>query len=113
MTSATPAETIRYVGAGSPEILCRATRSQGFRHDPAVAPGMPSTRLTVLVGVVAVLAVLQIAYEEVLVFLGATGTLPPGLRDSPFVMVAVPLAIALALVAILFGAAILHADTLR
>lgn len=74
---------------------------------------MASTRFRVLVGVVVSLAALQIVYEEVLVYLGATGALPPGLQDSPFVMVAVPLAIALALVGILFGAAILHADTLR
>lgn len=74
---------------------------------------MASTRLGALAGVVVTLAALQLVYEEVLVFLGATGALPTGLRDSPFVMVAIPLFIAVALVVVLMGAAILEADTLR
>ena len=74
---------------------------------------MASRRLLALAGVVLALGMAQILYEEVLVFLEVTGSLPPGVLDSPFVMVAIPFTIAVALVLVLFGAALLDAETLR
>ena len=74
---------------------------------------MPSRRVLALAGVVFVLGAAQILYEQVLVFLESTGSLPPELVDSPFVMVAIPFAIAVTLVVVLLGAAVLDADTLR
>ncbi len=66
---------------------------------------MSSRMLRVLVVVVAALAVVQIAFEELIVFLGATGALPPVLSDSPLVLVAIPFTIAVSLLVILLGAA--------
>jgi len=74
---------------------------------------MPSRRLLAIAGVVLVLGAAQILYEQVLVFLETTGSLPPGVLDSPLVLVAIPFAIAVTLVLVLFGAAILDAETLR
>ena len=74
---------------------------------------MASTRLKALAGVVVALGLLQILFEDVVVFLGATGALPTGIAGSPFVMVAVPLAISVTLVLVLLGAALWHSDTLR
>ena len=74
---------------------------------------MAQRRLWLLAGVVLALALLLVAYEQVLVFLGTTGALPSGLQDSPMAMVVVPLLISLTLVAVLVGAALLHAETLR
>ena len=74
---------------------------------------MPSRRVLAVAAVVLVLGAAQILYEEVLVFLETTGSLPPWVLDSPFVMVAIPFAIAVTLVVVLLGAAVLDADTLR
>jgi|GEM_PF-6586168 len=74
---------------------------------------MAHQRLRLLAGAVAALALTIVGYEQVLVYLGTTGTLPPALRDSPVAMVAGPFVLSLVLVAVLFGAAILHAETLR
>ena len=61
-------------------------------------------------GVIA-LAVLQIVYEDVLVFLGATGGGTP--VSSPYVLVGIPLVIFLLLAGLLYGWAILGSDSLR
>ena len=74
---------------------------------------MASRRARALVGTVALLAVAQIVYEDVLVFLGATGTLDPATAASPSVLVGVPLALFLALSGTLLGWAILTSETLR
>jgi hypothetical protein len=68
-------------------------------------------RGTIQVGGVLVITVIQIAYEDVLVYLGATGG-PTPVR-SPFVLVAIPLLIFWLLAGLLFGWAILGSDTLR
>ncbi len=72
----------------------------------------PSTR-TLVVGTVAVLTPLLIVYEELLVFAETTGTLPPGIRESPLVLAGIPFGIGVALVVVLLGAAIHNAETLR
>ena len=74
---------------------------------------MVSRRGRVLVATVGLLAVAQIAYEDVLVFLGATGGAPPTVLDSPYVLVGVPLALFLAMAGILLGWAILTSKSLR
>jgi len=72
---------------------------------------MPPRRATALVAAVVALAILQILYEDVLVFVGATGGSLG--TTSPALLVAVPLAIFLALAGLLYGWAILSDDTLR
>ena len=74
---------------------------------------MASRRAQAVVGTVALLAIAQIAFEDVLLFLGATGTAPPALLNSPYVLVGVPLALFLALAGTLLGWAILTSETLR
>ena len=58
-----------------------------------------------MVGAVVALALLQIVYEDVLVFLGATGG--STFTNSPLVLVGVPLLIFVLMASILFGWAIL------
>ncbi|MEF8757539.1 MAG: hypothetical protein V5A33_04815 [Halobacteriales archaeon] len=74
---------------------------------------MASRRLLALAGVVLALAIAMIVYEDILLFLEATGTLPAGFADSPFLLVAIPFTLAVTLVLVLFGAALLNAETLR
>lgn len=68
-------------------------------------------RATAFVGVAVVLAVAQVVYEDVLFFLGATGTSAGTL--APWVLVTVPLLLFLLLAGLLFGWAILTDDSLR
>jgi len=68
-------------------------------------------RATAFVGAAVLLAIAQIAYEDVLFFLGATGASAGGI--SPFVLVAIPLLLFLLLAGLLFGWAILTDDSLR
>lgn len=58
---------------------------------------------TALVAIVVGLAIAQIFVEDVIVFLGATGAVAPGVTDSPAVMIAVPFVLFLALVAVLWA----------
>lgn len=74
---------------------------------------MMRRRAQALVAAVVLLAVAQIAIEDVLVFVGATGTSVPPIMDSPYVLVGVPLALFLALSGTLLGWAILTSETLR
>jgi len=74
---------------------------------------MASTRAKALVAFVVVLAFLQVAFEDIVVFLGATGGIPAGVTRSPAAMVAVPLLISTLLLVALVGGALLHTDTLR
>lgn len=74
---------------------------------------MASRRGTMLVAFVVVLAVVQIFVEDVLVFLGATGTDAPGFLNSPYVLVGVPMVLFLLIAGVLLGWAILSDDTLR
>jgi hypothetical protein len=71
---------------------------------------MANRRATAMVVTVVALAIVQIVYEDVLVFLGATGGRT--FADSPFVLVGVPLLIFLLLASILFGWAILTDEEL-
>ena len=71
---------------------------------------MASRRRKAFVSVVALLALAQIAYEDVLVFLGATGS---GASLPTWVLVGVPLVLFLALAGTLLGWAILTSETLR
>lgn len=64
---------------------------------------MERPRGTTLVAVVVALAVAQIFVEDVIVFLGATGTVAPGVTDSPLVMIAVPFVLFLALAGVLWA----------
>ena len=64
-----------------------------------------------MVGAVVALALLQIVYEDVLVFLGATGG--RAFTSSPVLLVGVPLLIFVLLAGILFGWAILTDEGLR
>lgn len=74
---------------------------------------MASRRGTMLVAFVVVLAVVQILVEDVLVFLGATGTAAPGFLYSPYALVGVPMVLFLLLAGVLLGWAILSDETLR
>lgn len=64
---------------------------------------MVRPRGTVLVAVVVCLAVAQIFVEDVIVFLGATGAVAPGVTDSPAVMIALPFVLFLALAGVLWA----------
>lgn len=64
-----------------------------------------------MVGAVVALTLLQIVYEDVLVFLGATGGRT--FTNSPVVLVGVPLLIFVLLAGILLGWAILTDERLR
>lgn len=64
---------------------------------------MARPRGTILVAVVVCLAVAQILVEDVIVFLGATGAVAPGVTDSPLVMIAVPFVLFLALAGVLWA----------
>lgn len=66
-----------------------------------------------LAGFVAVMGLLLIIYGEAIVFSETTGALPAGLQNSPLLLVAIPYSLASILIVVLFGAAILHAETLR
>lgn len=63
-----------------------------------------------LISIVVALAVAQIVVEDVIVFLGATGTAGPAVLRSPFVMVAIPFVIFLLLVGTLFAWALTSGD---
>lgn len=64
---------------------------------------MVRSRGTALVAVVVGLAIAQIFVEDVIVFLGATGAVAPGVTDSPYVMIAVPFVLFLVLVGVLWA----------
>lgn len=64
---------------------------------------MARPRGTVVVAVVVALAVAQIFVEDAIVFLGATGAVAPGITDSPYVLIAVPFVLFLALVGVLWA----------
>lgn len=68
---------------------------------------MSDGRLKLVVVVVLALAVAMIFVEDLLFFLGATDG-DSGVLGSPYVTVAIPLTIALLLLAILVGGAILY-----
>lgn len=72
---------------------------------------MAPPRVKALVAVVVLFAIVQVALEEVLVFLDVVGAVPGA--GSYVVMVAVPLLVAGLLLAVLVGAALRSADTLR
>lgn len=74
---------------------------------------MVSDRAKATVGLVLALGVLQVAFENTMVFFGSTGRTPTGLANSPVTMVAVPLLISTLLLVILVGGALWHAETLR
>lgn len=74
---------------------------------------MPSAGLKATGVFVAVLALAMILFEDLLVFIESTGAAPSGALDSPYVLVAIPLAISLSLLAVLVGGALLQAETLR
>lgn len=73
---------------------------------------MAPHRLKAVAAFVVALGLIQVLVEDVLVFLGATGMAPAGLASSRHVMLGIPLAIALLLVVVLIGGAILTADDL-
>lgn len=74
---------------------------------------MTSRRLKGLAAFVALLAFVQIFFEDVLIFIEATGVAPPGVLNSPLAFMAIPLIISALLVIVLIGSAILYAETLR
>lgn len=65
-----------------------------------------------MVGVVVAIAVVQVAVEDVVVFLGATRSGSP-LLGSPALMVGLPFVLFLLLAGVLYGWAIGTDDTLR
>lgn len=79
----------------------------------ALFDGMKRSRGTALVVFVVLIAIVQIAIEDVLVFLGATGTGGPAFLRSPYVMVGVPMVLFLLLAGTLLGWAILTSTSLR
>ncbi|MFB6197127.1 MAG: hypothetical protein ABEI52_02505 [Halobacteriaceae archaeon] len=71
---------------------------------------MVTSRTKALVGFIAFLALLQIIFEDLMVFLGSTGRIPDGTLNSPYVMIAIPLTISLTLILVLVGSAFLYSD---
>lgn len=71
---------------------------------------MARSRGTALVAVVVALAVAGILVEDVIVFLGATGTQPPGVLDSPFVLVVLPFVLFLLLAGVVWAWALSGED---
>ena len=73
---------------------------------------MPSMRARVLISFVVVIAVVQIALEDVIIFFGATGR-ESTVLDSPLLMIALPFVLFLLLAGGLYGWAIGTDETLR
>jgi len=65
---------------------------------------VPSREFKLVAAVVVAIAVLQIAIEDLLMFLATTGSGVPAWLSSPLVMVAIPMTLMLVLFAVLFGA---------
>lgn len=74
---------------------------------------MTTERMKAAVVFVAVMALLQIFFEDIMMFFAITRSGPPGLLNSPYVMVGVPLVISLSLLAVLVGGALIRSETLR
>lgn len=73
---------------------------------------MTSRRARALVAFVLAIAVVQIALEDILIFVGATRR-GLSLLSSPIVMIALPFVLFLLLAGVLYGWAIGTDDTLR
>lgn len=71
---------------------------------------MVSSRTRLVVVAVVGLAILQVAFEDLLVFSAVTGQ---GQVGPPVVLIGVPLLIATVLILLTIGVAIRHDDTLR
>lgn len=74
---------------------------------------MTNSRPKALVGVVLALALIQVTFENLVVFLGATGQGLSGALASPYVLAGIPLFISLVLLCVLVGAAIRSGDVMR
>lgn len=74
---------------------------------------MSTRRGSMFVGVVLILALIQVGVVNTLLFVETTGTNQGGVLGSPFVLVGVPLGIFVVLAGLLFSWAILTADTLQ
>lgn len=74
---------------------------------------MQTGRATALVGFVVVVAVVQIALEDVVIFFAATGSPGPEVLGSPVLLIAVPFVLFLLLAGVLYAWAIGTDDTLR
>lgn len=71
---------------------------------------MARPRSAVLVGVIVALAVAQILVEDVIVFLGATGTGGSGALNSPVLLVGVPFVLFLLLAGVVWAWALAGDD---
>lgn len=71
---------------------------------------MVSARTRLVVGAVVGLAIVQTAFEDLVVFTAATGQ---GQVGPPVVLIGVPLLLSIALILLTIGVAIRHDDTLR
>lgn len=74
---------------------------------------MTTRGLKAIAGFVVLMAVIQIFFEDIMMFFATTGSGPPAMMNSPYVMVGIPLAISLTLLLVLIGGALIKADTLR
>lgn len=74
---------------------------------------MTSFRMKAVAVFVVAMALLQILFEDIMMFFATTRSGPPSIMNSPYVMVGIPLVISLSLLAVLIGGAIIHSETLR
>jgi len=74
---------------------------------------MTSFRMKTVAVFVVAMALLQIFFEDIIMFFATTRSGPPLIMNSPYVMVGIPFAISLSLLAVLIGGAIIHSETLR
>lgn len=74
---------------------------------------MMGRRLQAIVAFVIVVAVVQIALEDLIVFLGATSTGGPAALPARYLLLSIPLTLMTVLFVVLVGSAILSSDPFR
>lgn len=74
---------------------------------------MASVPPKAVVGLVVLLAAVQVAFENVVLFLGASDAGTDGVPGSPATVVAIPLVVSALLLVVLVGGTLVRAETLR
>jgi len=74
---------------------------------------MTTRRLKGVAVFVLCLALLQVFFEDLVMFVATTDTGGPDWLSSPLFLAGVPLLLSVALIAVLLGGALFYADTLR
>lgn len=74
---------------------------------------MTDRHLEAVVVFVAAMGLLQIFYEDIIMFFATTQSGPAGVLNSPYVMIGIPLVISSLLILVLVGGPIVRSNTLR